>query len=90
VDLEPPLPGWLAHDVDHHAQGPGGPVDQPAGEALVSKHKPDRREQINAQQRRFSAVTVLPQDGQTATVISRPAVSVTMNHLPPLIFLPAS
>ena len=51
--------GQFANDGDHHAQGLGGLVDQPAGEALVSGHDSDRGEEMNAQERRSGAVTEL-------------------------------
>ena len=64
MNFKPVLLGRLADDVDHHVQGSGGPVEQPAGEALVGEHEPDRGEQVDAQQRRFGAVAVLPLRGQ--------------------------
>jgi hypothetical protein len=57
---EADLASGLADDLDGGVERCGGPVDQPAGEALVGEHVPDRREQIGAEQDRLCAVAVLP------------------------------
>jgi hypothetical protein len=64
MDLEPALPVWLAHDVDHRAQCAFRPVDQPAVETGVGEHVPDRRRQVDAERGGFGAVAVLPRRGQ--------------------------
>lgn len=80
----------LADEVDGGAQDLLGPVDETAGEAAVSEHMPHRGGKVQAQQSALAPSRSATLAVQTMTTSSRPNVSVTMNRLRPLTFLPAS
>ncbi|WP_406044584.1 hypothetical protein [Micromonospora sp. NBC_00898] len=80
----------IDHDLDGSAEGVAGPVDEPAGEALVCEDVPGRGGHAGTEQAALASVAVLPTRGADGHGESRPAVSVTMNLFRPLIFFPAS
>lgn len=85
------LIGVLADDLHLAAEGLRGPVDQAAGEALVRPDLPDVRVvEAGPQQRAPGPIAVLNIRRDDMNGQEQPRVSVTMNRLRPLTFLPAS
>jgi hypothetical protein len=64
VNGEAALVGGLTHNLDRGPERVAGPVDEPAGEALVSEDMPDRAGQVGTEQSCLAAVTVLPRGRQ--------------------------
>jgi hypothetical protein len=61
---EAALLGGFTLDLDGGLEGGGGPVDEPAGEALISEDMPDRAAQVGAEQGGLPAVAILPRSRQ--------------------------
>jgi hypothetical protein len=82
----------FADDVHDDAQDASGPFDQAAGEACVGEDEPAANGgQVCTEQRALLAPSrSWTLAAHTITVISEPIVSVTMNILRPLTFLPAA
>ncbi|GAB3142559.1 hypothetical protein GCM10027290_17320 [Micromonospora sonneratiae] len=60
---EASLAGWFADDVQGGGQDSGGPVHEAAGEAAVGENEPHGCGQVEAEQGRLRAVTVLDVGG---------------------------
>jgi hypothetical protein len=91
LDAEPSLAFGFADDIHNDAQHTGRPFDQPARETGIGEDEAAAA----SRQVRPSSTLLAPSRSwtlaaHTITVISKPMVSVTMNRLRPLIFLPAS
>lgn len=89
--LEVALPGVFPDDLDGGSHDLARPVDEPAGEAAVREQMttvPVIEIMINHDP--FSAVAVLDAGGQDEDAQQESSVSVMMNRLRPLTFLPAS
>ena len=87
---EAALVGGFTHDLDGGLKRGGGPVDEPAGEALVSEDVPDRVGQVHAEQGGLPPSRSCHEAARTGHGDQQAGSVGNDESLTSLIFLPAS